>query len=252
MNEILHCIEHEQLRIVDSRRPSKKEISLAQKKQIERLVTNENIPKNAVSISGDTMKWAQFCGVVQLDDLTIEILPKIYGIEVEDTKRCRNALFSMLQVAKKLKLHRSVWADIENFANSILDVFIIHFCEELKIELAKGIIRKYENREENLSVIKGRLLIEQQLKRNRFRQERMFCSYDELHEDTAANHILKFTLRLLYVSAHSARATRLVNELLTNFASVSDVTITQDTKFPFLDRSERRYESLMSQCKLCS
>ena len=249
MRKILTCREYSELSIVDNRKETGREISNNQAELLERLIKNGCIPKGSVTIFRKSIKWSHYCGVIQLNDLTVQVLPKIYGKETND-KNSSEALLKMLLEARKLKLHQSAKAQIKNQNNSILDVFIYNFCEDLKLQLIRGKIRKYESKEENLNVIKGRLLVGQQLKLNSIRPEQLYCKFDELHEDILINQIFKFTLRLLYRAACSFQTMKIVEELLFYFNAVTDVSITRDTEFPNLDRTNIRYKSTLEQCKL--
>ena len=208
------------------------------------------IPTKAVNWGYASVKWAQFCGVLQLDNLTIEILPKIAGKQTSNTESCREALISMLQASGYLKLYRSTSAKINFQRDIILDVFIFDFCDQLNIQLSKGLNREYISREDNLNVLRGRLKIEEQFRLNSLHKERLFCRYDELHEDTRINRIFKFTLRLLSRLAHSSKAKKSIYDLLTRFHVVSDEKFWVESKYPVLNRTNDRFENLLEQCRL--
>ena len=215
--------------------------------QIEKL--GNVLPRGAFSWGRDSIKWSQFCGVIQLDRLTIEILPKIYGIESEPEK-CRDTLIDMLKRVQVLRTYKGVQANINQQKHTLLDIFILQFCEELDIQLTQGLLREYIEIEDNLKVIKGRLLIEPQLKHNLVQKERLYCRYDEFDKDILINRIIKFTLRMLFRLAHSQQIRKLVNELLMQFDEISDVPITvKDIESLTLDRTNNRFQAVLDQCR---
>ena len=247
MKEILKCLEHEPIQIVSNRQSGQRAIDKFQADQIEKL--GDILPRGAFSWGRDSIKWSQFCGVIQLDRLTIEILPKIYGIENEP-ETCRDALIHMLKRAQVLRTYKGVQANINQQKHTLLDVFILHFCEELDIQLTQGFLREYIEIEDNLKVIKGRLLIEPQLKHNLVQKERLYCRYDEFDKDILINQIIKYTLRLLFRLAHSQRIRKLANELLMHFDEVNDVPITvEDVDCLTFDRTNNRYQLVLNQCR---
>ena len=250
MAEILTCLEHDSIPIVPLRRSDKKEISVSHSSQIENLIANKLLPSGIVSWGRNSIKLSQFCGVLQLSNLTIEILPKIYGEDVSVGISSRDALIRMLKDCGYLKLHRSTQANIRHQPHTILDVFILAFCEELSVQIARGLISRYVEKEENLNVLRGKLLTGMQLKQNFVHQERMYCRYDELSEDTMINRIIKFTLQILSTMAHSVFTKKRVDELVVRFNAVSDVVISRQTTYPVLDRTSTRYKNILDQCKL--
>ena len=156
----------------------------------------------------------------------------------------------MLSKTRRLKLHEVSDAKISPQKHNLLDIFILHFCEQLRIQLARGIIRKYVRREKNLNVLRGKLRVDQQLKHNLVHRERLFCQYDELSTDNAYNHVLKYVLGILLKMATGNRTLQQVSELRARFEPVSNSTI----NIPMLDslafdRLTERYEPVFDQCR---
>ena len=249
MNRVLTCTEYDRINIVAAK-PSETQITYEQAEQLDQLIKNKSIPKGTISWHRNSIKCANYCGIAQLPNLTIEILPKIYGQELQEFSSSRKALISMLQVAKVHHLYRSKTAQVSLQRKTLLDILIIAFCEELSIQLSRGMIREYVSKEENLHVLKGKLLTEMQFKVNLCHTARLFCRYDEFMEDNLANQILKFTLKLLYRLAHSDQTKNLINELLMHFTTVRNERISRNTEFPRIDRTKSGYSSLLDYCKL--
>ena len=78
MAEVLSIVEHESIPIVDERKPGDRSIEAKHAQALSNLNT---IPGNAYSWGHRCVKWSQYCGLVNLGDLTLEILPKIHGKE---------------------------------------------------------------------------------------------------------------------------------------------------------------------------
>jgi 5-methylcytosine-specific restriction enzyme subunit McrC len=207
------------------------------------------LPPGAFSWGYRSVKFAQYCGVISLGNLSLEILPKIYGKETEPGA-CRNALVNMLVKAKRLKVQRGGTANIALQKHVLLDVFILHFCDQLHAELMQGMIRCYVERNENLNVIRGRLRIEQQFKHNLAHKERLYCQYDELSADNPHNQVIKYVLKLLLKVSTGAMARKQLSELLMRFDSIGDVAANlQMIDNLSFDRSTCRYESVFKQCR---
>ena len=184
-----------------------------------------------------------------MGSLAVEILPKIYGKET-DVRSSRGALLTMLSKARRIKLHRAGLASVDLQNHSLLDVFILHFCDLLRGLLIQGMIRTYVEHNENLRVLRGRLRIEQQLKHNLVHQERLYCQFDEFSEDNAYNQVLKYVLKILLKSAKANHVRFRVNELLMHFEAISDVVVDVSMLDALsFDRSTTRYESIFDWCR---
>ena len=248
MPEVLTVVEHQSVPIVHSPASGQNELGEKHVALLEKL--EKKLPAKTWSWENREIKFASYCGVISLGDLSIEILPKIYGAEAGKHESSRKALIHMLSKARRLKLHEVSIAKISPQKHNLLDIFILHFCEQLRIQLTRGMIRKYIKREKNLNVLRGKLRVDQQLKRNLVHKERLFCQYDELSADNAYNHVLKYVLGILLKAATGNRALRQVSELRARFELVSDFTV----NIPMLDsltfdRLTERYEPVFNQCR---
>ena len=245
--EVLTVFEHDTIPVVQSRR-AKKELGRRHADVLEKL--EKKLPSKAWAWGNRKIKFANFCGVVSLGNFSIEILPKIDRPELKaDKEKSRDVLVRMLVKARRLKLYRTGLAEIDIQKRNLLDIFILHFCEQLRIQLAQGMIRKYVKREKNLNVLRGRLLTERQFKLNLAHRERLFCRYDELSEDNVYNRILKFVLGILIKEATGSRAFQQVSELLMRFDLISDSSVNSSSLDSLnFDRLTERYEPIFDQC----
>lgn len=248
MAEILPVIEHCSLPIMAERIHSQYALGIHHARLLEKLAPN--LPAGSFSWGHQSVRFAQFCGVIQLDDLTLEILPKIHGRE-EKPESCRKALVQMLQTARIIRTHKGAQAGINTQQHSLLDIFIQHFCYDLYTQILKGKLRSYTEQEENLSVMRGRLVIPLHVRHNTVHKERLYCRFDEFSEDMLLNQIIRFTLRLLLPWTRSGKTKKQLSELLTHFDGISDVSITL-LSFKLLknDRINQRFQSVLEQCRL--
>ncbi|MDD4274630.1 MAG: hypothetical protein PHG14_13020 [Desulfobacter postgatei] len=245
--EVITLIEHESLPIVAQRSYGQKAITGEQAKALEKI--ERQLPPQAYSWGHRSIKFAQYCGVISLGPLSVEILPKIYGRETEPGA-CRKALIKMLIRARQLKAQRGGTANIALQKHALLDVFILNFCDQLHAELMQGMIRSYTERNENISVLRGRLRIEQQFKYNLSHKEKLYCRYDELSCDNPHNQVIKYVLRIMRNLPTGIMASKQLTELLMRFDAVSDVKadlqIIDSLSF---NRATFRYEQIIMQCR---
>ena len=108
---------------------------------------------------------------------------------------------------------------------------IIHFLGVVRKIIKKGLRRDYSFVEENLhSKIKGKLLLQQQIKHNEIngRRERQYCRYQEYTVDCMENRIIKKALDFSsrYLTQHCAHMHALLDmyrSVQSAFAGVSDI-----------------------------
>ncbi len=245
--ETITFIEHETLPIAPAR--SKGQRALSDKHAAGLGVLEKRLPAGAFAWRHHGVKFAQFCGGVTLGDLMLEILPKIHGRETEPGA-CRKTLIKMLTTAGRLKPQKAGSGAIALQKHTLLDVFIIHFCDQLHEQLMRGMIRRYVERNENLTVLRGRLRVERQFKHNLAHKERLFCQYDEMSADNPHNQVIKSVLRLMMTAPAGLSARKKLSELLMRFDAIRDVK----ADLPMIDnlsfdRATNRFKPIFDQCR---
>jgi 5-methylcytosine-specific restriction enzyme subunit McrC len=172
-------------------------------------------------VNGSAIAAQQYVGVCQIGDLTVEVLPKI---DI-DVSHVRKNLVAMIAATVDLAIKDGGAAYVGIQSHSVLDILIKLFAEKLFEQLKRGLMRRYETREENLSVLRGRLDVVQQMRVNIGNPERLYCRYQEFQEDTPLNQVFKATLRRLLKVARQISSQRLLAELLLMLDTVSDVPV---------------------------
>ncbi|MFM0378461.1 McrC family protein [Paraburkholderia strydomiana] len=169
-------------------------------------------------VNGHTLAAQQYVGVFQFGPHAIEILPKVGG----DDRSVRRNLVAMLMLALDLEVAEGEIAHVATQKHGILEILIGLFCDKLFAQVHRGLVRRYEPREENLPVLRGRLAVAEQLRRNVGNPERLFCRFDEFQEDNALNVVLKAAVRLLLGVAQTLENQRKLTELVLVFEGVAD------------------------------
>lgn len=194
-------------------------------------------------VARDRVKVQQFVGLVHLGGRDIEFLPKIESQAGDSpTSLVRHNLLRMLLVAHDVDVHVPGQASATLHDASWLDTFIRVFCLELAEQVRRGLTRRYRTDDDDLATLRGRLVVDEQLRRNFIHQERVACEFDELDEDHRLNQVLKLALTRMGRCARSMEAQRLVRELALSFDGVSAAAPSQGwwRKVP-LDRLSARF-----------
>lgn len=246
MTEILTCREYSWIPVRPKRREGEYALSEA---QVRELAASQHVPSHSWSWGRNGIRWRQFCGVVQLGNLTLEILPKLNSSEAD--WQGRSLLVRMLAAVGQIKIYAGTTASIAAQRYSLLDLFILEFCSQLESLTRAGRPRDYRQRQANLSVVKGKLLIEQQIKHNLVHQERVFCRHDEFSEDILLHQVIKFCLRFLLAKCGGQQARQAVMRQLHQHDGITDRYCSLDTlEAIHLNRSNNQYEGILAWCRV--
>lgn len=207
------------------------------------------LPPRVLAWGHRSLKFGPFCGVLQTEQLAIEILPKIDrgGDSNEDM---RGLLVAMLARAGELGSKRVGDAGLAQQNSHLLDIFIEDFCGQVKSALRGGAIARYSEKTENLNAIRGRLELTEHLRANAFDQSHLLCRFDERSIDNPYNQALKGVLRNLLGFALSPRTRALVAAFLHRFDEVRDRPVTvRDIDGLRLDRTIRHWKPVFARAR---
>jgi 5-methylcytosine-specific restriction enzyme subunit McrC len=146
------------------------------------------------------VKFKSYVGVIQIGGLTIEILPKTdrqIDQEKNEYIKWQKALLDMLNFCHYIKVDSVSEAALEKRHNSILDLYFQLFLNEVSFLLRKGLIKQYRKNSGNLNVVKGRILFNDQIRKNLIHQERMYTEHQVYDNENLYNQILLRALTIL-------------------------------------------------------
>lgn len=115
---------------------------------------------------------------------------------VIDPKMPIDNLFYMLTYAYKLPRFQRAPFTL-GISEELLELVVLIFVRQVENLARKGIYRSYIAREENQLILRGKLLMNEQLSRNPIQLHRFFTRRDEFTADVLENRLLKAVLFLL-------------------------------------------------------
>ena len=214
--------------------------------------SDENAPflRIASGVGGKFIQARNYVGVLQTKSgLTIDIFPKI--ADKNDAERSKAVFIKMLRTLKNFPFKSSNVASLKIQNLPLLEIFISMFLCELEALVKKGIKSDYVALEENLNFLKGKLNINEQIKRNSIHKERFYVGYREFLSDIKINRIIKTTLKFLYKKSNSSKNQQKIRELLFIFDEVLEC---DDYKNFFaklvINRQVKHYEQTLLWCKI--
>ena len=188
-----------------------------------------------------------FVGIINLGRDQVEILPKIEG----DTSQVRHNLAGMISTVMNLELFDSDSSKTNKSNDSILEIFIQLFCGKLWHAVRRGMVRRYESRSDNLTVLRGRLSVVSQIRHNLARPDRLACVFDEFTENNPLNQALKAALRVLAKVAQSQANQRQLAELVFCFQDVDDLQLAKIRwELATTNRLSEKYKPLLALARL--
>lgn len=173
------------------------------------------------------VKFNEYVGVLQVGDLTIEVLPK--AEKSGDKARWRNVLIKMLQAVGVFDIQAPSSSYLNLKTNSILDLYYALFLKEVDYLLHRGLVKKYRKTEQNSTALKGSIQFGQHIQKNLVHQERFYVrhtTYDVQHQH---HQVLYKTLILLkHINTNAALHSK-IGALLLYFPGQQDVKVTEAT-----------------------
>lgn len=130
------------------------------------------------------IRFSQYVGVIQVDGLSIEILPKIDRTD-DNPKLWQDVLIGMLRTTKKLKVHKVGNANVAKQNIHLMDIYFEWFLSEVQLLVRQGLIKKYYKETKNVKTLKGKLEFAGQLQKNSIHKERFYTT----HQVYDVNHI---------------------------------------------------------------
>jgi 5-methylcytosine-specific restriction enzyme subunit McrC len=169
------------------------------------------------------IKFKQFVGVLQVGNLTIEILPKIdEGASVEDGK-WRNALITMLKECRKIEINTFEEALLKASKHNLIDIYFELYLKELDKLMRQGLIKKYRKEASNVSAFKGKLLFAQHIKANITHEERFYTEHQVYDRNHKLHQILNKALSVVAKFSEGKNLFSLCKRIQLNFPEVDDI-----------------------------
>lgn len=217
---------------------------------------------------GDTITFKNYVGILQITaDFQIEILPKLTSTEIdfkntsevnldgnlatEEAKLSRQIFIKMLNSLINFPGKQIERANIRALSMSLFEIFISMYIEEVNRLIKKGLISSYIVNKENLSFLKGKLQLKEQLQYNFIKQHKLYVGYDEWSINCIENQIIKSTLLFLLRKSRNVRNIKLIRNLLTQFELVDSI-YNYDKAFDslILNRLKREYSDIIQWSKI--
>ena len=169
-------------------------------------------------ISKDYVIPQNFIGSINIDDISIEIFPKIPLIKDNKDKK-RKRFLEILEYVETFNENIYENLEIGNENMPILEIFISNFIEEVEKIVKKGLVYSYINKSENIYYFKGKLDLTNHIKYN-FIENRFFMNFDEFSVSSIENCLIKLALEKIKNISSDMENKAKIYQLLVHFDDI--------------------------------
>lgn len=193
--------------------------------------------------------FKQFVGVIQVDGLTIEILPKIDN-DGKSEAVWQKVLIEMLRVTRKLKVQKVGEANVNKQNIHLLDIYFEWFLNEVQTLIHQGLIKQYYKETSNVKALKGKLEFAGHISKNLVHKERFYTTHQVYDKDHLIHQILFKALDIVERCSKGSYLYSKCKTVQVDFPEVKTISVTEATfsKIP-KSRKTAPYETAMAISK---
>ena len=195
------------------------------------------------------LKVRNYVGVLATEHGTLEILPKLARERSDATTgELRDILKSMLAYVDDLPFRQIGQADQDTHA-SLFEWFIAAFLRRILALVRRGLRSSYETLEDNLPVLRGRLVMSRQLRINVADMSKLYVRFDEFTTNRPENRLILSALQKCWKNSRTQDNRRLAKELISAFSDIPvSADAAKDLKLWNLGRAANHYDGLKGWC----
>ena len=197
----------------------------------------------------DGVQFSSYVGVIQAGDLTIEILPKVDDVEdASDTtlQKWRDVLLRMLRESGMLRVESLSNALLREKENSLLDIYLALFMQEVEGLLHRGLVKRYRHTEGQQMALRGTIQFGKHIARNLVHQERFYTRHQTYDHQHLHNQLIRQALLLMPRLTHSPTTRALLQWVESPSIKVTAATFSRLT----FDRKTEAYRPALVIARL--
>lgn len=199
--------------------------------------------REAIRVNNYVGTVALPCGV------TVEILPKI--ARRSQVAAARRLVIAMLKACGSVPYRAFSRARLREADVSLFEIYIRLFLDEVHTLARKGLRAGYNEIEENTAYICGKMLFEEQIRRNLVHREQFYVRRDEFTFDRAENKLIKTTLNVIRPLSRDEQNLRDIRRFLRLFDEIApSENIEQDFAACACDRTAEDYAPALKLCRV--
>ncbi|PEQ84664.1 hypothetical protein CN481_22100 [Bacillus sp. AFS006103] len=190
--------------------------------ELAEYVVSKELDNDNIIISRNEVKFINYVGYIRLSSCSIEILPKVHGSDLEQSRR---VLLNLLNCTGFLKINESEISELSLLRENLLEIIGYLFTKRISREIKKGLYQSYVVENEHLHRIRGKIDVKKQITNNASKSTAVACEFDEFNTDNTLNQIFKMAMTKLLRNIKFNETQRLLLHGIVNFDEVSSTCI---------------------------
>lgn len=167
----------------------------------------------------------QYVGIIQVDGLTIEVLPKTDRHHDEAT--WREVLIGMLKATGRLKVQTTGNANVKRQHLNLLEIYLEMYLKELQYLIRSGLVKKYRRHTGNVKALRGKLEFAGNIQRNLIHKERFYTTHQVYDVDHTIHQVLFVALDIVYQFARGTRLNDHCRRVQLDFPEVKTIQVNE-------------------------
>ena len=189
------------------------------------IALNERFGNRYFDILHDGIKFRQYTGVIQIEDLLIEIYPK--ADKHSGNAAWRNVLIPMLKTSGYLQTETTGEAFVRKQPLSLIHVYFELFLKRMEVLIRRGLIKQYRKESGNTKALKGKLEFARHIQHNLVHRERFYTRHQVYDTDHTLHLILRTAAEIVQYFSRGTGLVDFANRILLSFPEVTPAPVTR-------------------------
>jgi 5-methylcytosine-specific restriction enzyme subunit McrC len=171
------------------------------------------------------VKFKQYVGIIQVDGLSIEILPK--ADKDNNSADWKGLLLQMLKACGHLKASSAGAANVKRQHLNLLEVYFELYLTGIEILIHRGLVKKYRKNTSNVKTLKGKLEFAGNIRHNLVHKERFYTTHQVYDYDHLLHQTLAHALEILEQFSKGSYLFDRCKRVLLNFPDTTPLKVTK-------------------------
>jgi 5-methylcytosine-specific restriction enzyme subunit McrC len=171
------------------------------------------------------VKFKQYVGIIQVDGLSIEILPK--ADKDNNSADWKGLLLQMLKACGHLKASSAGAANVKRQHLNLLEVYFELYLTEIETLIHRGLVKKYRKNTGNVKALKGKLEFAGNIRHNLVHKERFYTTHQVYDQDHLLHQTLVHALEILEQFSKGSYLFDRCKRVLLNFPDTTPIKVTK-------------------------
>gem|GEM_PF-2114078 len=205
------------------------------------------------------LKAGRYVGTAPFSQFTVRIIPKIFKKPM--SKQDAAMLTEIIDYADSVRL-KNISESHEIYTSASTSITLrehygLRLTQEVEELLRRGLLKSYVTHEEDVKSLRGKLIMQNQMRNDSAQRMQFFCEFDELEYDNVENRIILQALmiceRTMRDNQVGAEVRRRVFRLIQQFSGLVDtIQVTSEQRKRVMQSYTRQNEHYKGIHETCS